>query len=91
VGQRRIVARAWPRDQVCVVGQAPLRHTEGMATEPSRFSSADRFSVAELSVRAAESDLLLVDPLDFGPGAPATAALAAERGPQPDDVRQRDE
>jgi hypothetical protein len=50
-----------------------------------------RFSVAELSVRAAESDLLLVDPLDFGPGAPATAALAAERGPQPDDVRQRDE
>lgn len=62
-----------------------------MATEPSRSSSADRFSVAELSVRAAESDLLLVDPLDFGPGAPATAALAAERGPQPDDVRQRDE
>jgi hypothetical protein len=62
-----------------------------MATEPSRSSSADRFSVAELSVRAAESDLLLADPLDFGPGDPATAALAAERGPQPDDVRQRDE
>jgi hypothetical protein len=54
-----------------------------MATEPSRSSSADHFSVAELSVRAAESDLLLVDPLDFGPGAPATAALAAERGQQP--------
>jgi hypothetical protein len=62
-----------------------------MATEPSRFPSADRFSVAELSVRDAESDLLLVDPFDFGPGAPATAALAAERGPQPDGVRQRDE
>jgi hypothetical protein len=62
-----------------------------MATEPSRSSSADHFSVAELTVRAAESDLLLVDPLDFGPGSPATAALAAERGPQPDDVRQRDE
>jgi hypothetical protein len=44
--------------------------------------------VAELSVHAAESDLLLVDPLDFGPGAPATAALAAERGPQSKDARQ---
>jgi hypothetical protein len=39
-----------------------------MATEPSRSSSADGFSVAELSVRAAEGDLLLVDPLGFGPG-----------------------
>ena len=39
--------------------------------------------MAELTVRAAESDLLLVDPLDFGPGSPATAAFAAERGPQP--------
>jgi hypothetical protein len=79
-----------PRTKFAAVGQAPLRHTEGMATEPSRSSSTDRFSVAELSVRPAESDLLSVDPLDFGPGAPATAALAAERGPQPDDVRQRD-
>lgn len=54
-----------------------------MATEPSRSSFAEHFSVAELTVRAAESDLLLVDPLDFGPGSPATAAFAAERGPQP--------
>jgi hypothetical protein len=54
-----------------------------MVSEPSRASFADHFSVAELTVHAAESDLLLVDPLDFGPEAPATAALAADRGPQP--------
>ncbi len=68
-----------------------MRHTESMATEPSHSSSSDRFSVAELTVRSPQSDLLEVDPLDFGPDAPATAALAAERGPQPDDVRQRGE
>jgi len=45
--------------------------------------------VAQLTVRSAQSDLLEVEPLDFGPDAPATAALEAERGPQPGDVRQR--
>lgn len=40
-------------------------------------------------MRSAQSDLLEVEPLDFGPDAPATAALEAERGPQPGDVRQR--
>jgi hypothetical protein len=55
----------------------------------SRPSSSDRFSVAELTVRSAQSDLLEVDPLDFGPDAPATAALEAERGSQPGDVPQR--
>ncbi|MGB9183925.1 MAG: hypothetical protein WCB67_07650, partial [Solirubrobacteraceae bacterium] len=69
--------RSLVRNQPCPLSQASF--------------SRDRFSVAELSVRAAESDLLLVDPLAFGPGAPATAALAPERGPQPDDVSQRDE
>jgi hypothetical protein len=63
-----------------------LRHTPGMASQPS-FS--DRFSVAELTVRSAQSDLLEVDPLDFGPDAPATAALEVERGPEPRDMRQR--
>jgi len=55
----------------------------------SQPSSSDRFSVAQLTVRSAQSDLLEVEPLDFGPDAPATAALEAERGPQPGDIRQR--
>ncbi len=45
--------------------------------------------MAQLTVRSAQSDLLEVEPLDFGPDTPATAALEAERGPQPGDVRQR--
>ncbi len=45
-----------------------------MASQPS---SSDHFPVAELTVRTAQSDLLEVDPLDFGPDAPATAALAS--------------
>jgi hypothetical protein len=53
--------------------------------------SSDRFSVAELTVHNAQSDLLDVDPLDLGPDAPATAALEVERGPQPGDARQRGE
>jgi len=47
--------------------------------------------VAELTVRTSLSDLLEVDPLDLGQDAPATAALEAERGPEPRDVRQRGE
>ena len=45
--------------------------------------------MAELTVHSAQSDLLEVDPLDLRPDAPATAALEAERGPEPGDVRQR--
>jgi hypothetical protein len=59
-----------------------------MASQPS---SSDRFSVAELTVRTAQNDLLEVDPLDLGPDAPTTAALEAERGPESRDVRQRGE
>jgi hypothetical protein len=55
-----------------------------MASQPS---SSEHFSVAQLTVRTAQSDLLDVDPLDFGPDAPATAALEAERGPEPRDIR----
>ncbi len=62
------------------------RQTSGMALEPS---SSDRFSVAELTMRGAQGDLLGVEPLDFGPDAPATAALDAERGPEPRHVCQR--
>jgi len=65
-----------------------VRHTQGMASLPS---SSDRFSVAELTVHSAQSDLLEVDPLDLGPDAPATAALEVERGPEPRHARQRGE
>lgn len=51
----------------------------------------ERPSLAELTVREAQGDLLDVEPLDLGPHAPATAALARERGPQPDDTRERGE
>lgn len=60
-----------------------------MAVEPSHSSTVVPRSVDELTVTAAREDLLLVDPIDFGPGAPATAALALERGPQPAPVRHR--
>jgi hypothetical protein len=58
-----------------------------MASRPS----PDRFLVAELTVHTAQRDLLDVDPLELGPDAPATAALEAERGRQPGDLRQRGE
>jgi hypothetical protein len=59
-----------------------------MASQPA---SPDRFSVVALTVRTAQGDLLEVEPLDFGPDAPATAALELERGPEPRDVPQRGE
>jgi hypothetical protein len=59
-----------------------------MAWQPSPSGG---FTVAELTVRRVQSDLLDVDPLDLGPGAPATAALEAERGPQPGEVPERGE
>lgn len=40
-------------------------------------------SIRELIVSRAEGDLLDLEPLDLGPGAPGTAALEAERGPEP--------
>jgi hypothetical protein len=62
-----------------------------MATEPSNVAPRSRFSVAELTVRPAEIDLLEVEPLDLGPEAPATAALEAERGPEPGSAHRRAE
>lgn len=68
------------------------RHTVHVATHPSHPSHPappDRRSLAELTVRAAHGDLLEIEPLDLGPGAPATIALERERGPQPDDAAER--
>lgn len=68
-----------------------LRHTEQMASQPSLPSSPGALGLVDLTVRSAQGDLLDVEPLDLGPDAPATAALAAERGPHPADARQRGE
>ncbi len=54
---------------------------DGYPASPA--STAKRRSLSELTVRDAQSDLLDVEPLDLGPGTPASAALALERGPQP--------
>jgi len=39
--------------------------------------------LAGMTVSDAHGDLLEVQPLDLGPGTPATIALEHERGPQP--------
>jgi hypothetical protein len=62
-----------------------------VATNPSSSAPLDRHSVAELTVRDPQGDLLEVEPLDLGLGAPATAALEQERGLQPDDAAGRGE
>jgi hypothetical protein len=54
-----------------------------MAVEPTQGNPLVLRSIDELTVAVPCDDLLLIDPLDLGPGAPATAALALERGPQP--------
>ena len=54
-----------------------------VATDPSHPAPLNRRSLAELTVRDAHGDLLEVQPLDLGPGTPATIALEHERGPQP--------
>jgi hypothetical protein len=60
-----------------------------VATQPSHPAPLDRHSLAQLTVRDAHGDLLEVEPLDLGPGAPATAALERERGPEPADAPER--
>ena len=62
-----------------------------VAANPSLPEPPAQHRLAELVVRAAKSDLLEVEPLSFGPGAPATAALELERGPRPGDAAARGE
>jgi hypothetical protein len=54
-----------------------------MATPAAPLSASQRWSLSELTVRDAWRDLLDVEPVDLGPGAPASAALALERGSHP--------
>jgi hypothetical protein len=54
-----------------------------MAANPSLPEPVVQHALAELVVRSAKSDLLDVEPLTFGAGSPASAALDLERGPQP--------
>lgn len=51
-----------------------------VTTEPS---PKHQYKLGDLIVRHASTDLLDVEPIDLGPGAPMTAALEAERGPEP--------
>jgi hypothetical protein len=57
-----------------------------VATDPSPPAMLNRRSLAGLTVRDAHGDLVEVQPLDLGPGTPATIALEHERGPQPHDA-----
>ena len=66
-----------------------VRHTRGVATDRSSNTAVLPLSLADITVTEARDDLLLVKPLDLGPGGPATAALEVERGPQPAAVRER--
>lgn len=55
-----------------------------MATEnPQPLPSIQPRSINDLIVRHADGDVLALEPLDLGPGAPGTAALETERGPEP--------
>lgn len=66
-----------------------VRHTRTVATDRSPGTAVLPLSLDDITVTEAREDLLLVDPIDLGPGAPATAALEVERGPQPAAVRER--
>jgi hypothetical protein len=59
-----------------------------VATHSSERPSPEQHNVAELTVRGPRGDLLDVEPLDLGPGAPATSALELERGTRPHAARE---
>ncbi len=60
-----------------------------MATDRSSSTAVLPLSIDDITVSEARDDLLLVEPIDLGPGAPATAALEVERGRQPTAPRER--
>jgi hypothetical protein len=62
-----------------------------IASRAPQPPSPEHLSLAALTVREAQIDLLKVDPVDLGPGSPATAALEFERGPAFDDPDARGE
>jgi hypothetical protein len=66
-----------------------VRHTRRVATDRSPSTVVLPLSIDDITVTEARDDLLLVEPIDLGPGAPATAALEVERGPQPTAPRER--
>jgi hypothetical protein len=66
-----------------------VRHTRHVATDRSPSTAVLPLSIDDITVTEARDDLLLVEPIDLGPGAPATAALEMERGPQPTALRER--
>ncbi len=72
----------------CELARLPV-HTVVMAVNPSPPQLPAQHRLEDLIVRQAEGELLDVEPLNLGPGAPATAALEAERGPRPDDAAGR--
>jgi hypothetical protein len=82
-------ARPVQRQAILEASPSPASHSSVVTTHPSHRAPHDRHSVAQLTVLQAHGDLLEVEPLDLGPGAPATIALEQERGPIPDDAAQR--
>jgi len=58
------------------------RHTRHVATDRSSSISILPLSLDDITATEGRDDLLLVEPVGLGPGAPATAALEVERGPQ---------
>jgi hypothetical protein len=60
-----------------------------MATDRSPSAAVLPLSLDGITVSQARGDLLLVEPIDLGPGSPATAALEVERGPRPAGVLER--
>jgi hypothetical protein len=80
--------RRWRRDVPPAWLAAAGAYIAFVAAHPVPPPSERRL-VAELIVRDVQGDLLEVEPLDLGPGAPATAALEHERGPDPGEARER--
>ncbi|MGO9792808.1 MAG: hypothetical protein ACLP8S_25795, partial [Solirubrobacteraceae bacterium] len=66
-----------------------VRHTGRVATDRSPSTAVLPLALDDITLTEARDDLLLIEPIDLGPGAPATAALEVERGRQPTAPRER--